>query len=58
MDENDFDIAASEAEQDLQKILREHPEFREGILHLASWWKKWFMRAGHKRLGRILNRLS
>ncbi len=21
---------------------------------LAAWWSNWYMRAGHKRLGRIL----
>ena len=24
------------------------------VADLASWWKKWYLRAGHKRLGRIL----
>ena len=58
MDDNSFDMAASAAEQDLQTILRENPELRNGILKLAGWWKKWFMTAGHKRLGRILTHLS
>lgn len=25
---------------------------------VAQWWKKWYMKAGHKRLGRVLVQLS
>ena len=25
---------------------------------LSQWWSKWYMRAGHKRLGRILVALN
>ena len=47
-----MDAAAEEAEKDL------------GILDLAAievvaaWWLKWYMKAGHKRLGRIMVRVA
>ena len=27
-------------------------------VQVAAWWKKWFLTAGHKRLGRILVRVA
>lgn len=32
-----------------------HPEFSTAsALDLVRWWDRWYMKAGHKRLGRIL----
>jgi len=44
----DMDSAATEAESDLNNL----PD--EVVLPVAQWWYKWYMKAGHKRLGRIL----
>jgi len=43
-----MDAAAREAE----KELRELPE--DAVRKVAAWWKKWYLKAGHKRLGRLL----
>ena len=43
-----MDNAATEAEEDLNNL----PD--EVVNPMADWWYKWFMKAGHKRLGRIL----
>ena len=43
-----MDNAAKLAEADLESVPEEH------VKSVASWWKKWYMTAGHKRLGRIL----
>jgi len=56
MEQNEFDIAAAEAEQDIQKLLKDLDA--ETVRKLAAWWKRWFMQAGHKRLGRIISKLS
>ena len=42
--------AAKEAEQELndKMILQE----------LCAWWSRWYLKAGHKRLGRILVKLN
>jgi hypothetical protein len=40
--------AAVDAQNDLTNI---DPEAVEKV---AAWWKKWYLKAGHKRLGRIL----
>lgn len=45
---NDFDKAAIEAQNDLANVDPVHVEA------VAAWWKKWYLTAGHKRLGRIL----
>jgi len=44
----EMDNAAAEAEEDLNNL----PD--EVVNPMAEWWYKWFMKAGHKRLGRIL----
>ena len=44
----EMDAAANEAEEDLNNL----PD--EAVGPVAAWWAKWFAKAGHKRLGRIL----
>ena len=46
---NDMDKAAADARKEIQKHL-------DGwsARDIATWWKSWYMKAGHKRLGRIL----
>lgn len=43
-----MDNAAAEAENDLNEL----PD--EAVNPMADWWHRWFQKAGHKRLGRIL----
>ena len=53
MEPNDrqcMDEAAGEAKEELKKILKTNPESVE----LCNWVRKWFMKAGYKRLGRLL----
>ena len=47
-DREKMDKAAEEADKDLQAIPEDH------VVSVATWWKKWYMKAGHKRLARIL----
>jgi len=49
-----MNAAADEAKADLAKMIEDDPNLLPTVLKLAAWWKKWFMKAGHKRLGRIL----
>jgi len=56
MDESSFDIAADVAEQELRQMLQD-PKVREAIEVIAKWLNRHFMKAGHKRLGRILVRI-
>jgi len=44
----DMDNAAADAENDLIDINK------KAINAIAEWWKKWYMKTGHKRLGRVL----
>ena len=44
----EMDAAAVEAQNDLVNV---DPEAIEKV---RVWWEKWFKKAGHKRLGRIL----
>ena len=48
-----FDEAAERALAEL----REHYE-NWTARDLTSWWARWYLKAGHKRLGRILVSLS
>jgi len=47
-DKQDMDNAANDAENDLLNYPDEH------LTTAANWLKKWYMKAGYKRLGRIL----
>ncbi len=48
-----MDEAAAEARTKLEKNIGSW-----SALDVAAWWKDWYMRAGHKRLGRILVELA
>jgi hypothetical protein len=48
----EMDAAAEEAEKDLATLDQAAVEV------IAAWWSKWYMKAGHKRLGRIMVRLA
>jgi hypothetical protein len=43
-----MDEAAEEAEKDLATL------DEKAVEALAAWWLKWYMKAGHKRLGRLM----
>lgn len=47
-----MDNAATEAENDLNNI----PD--ESVNPVAEWMLKWYMKAGYKRLGRILVQIA
>lgn len=49
---NDFDTAAAEAKTELLA----NPNWT--AKEIAAWWKRWYMTAGHKRLGRVLVKLA
>jgi len=48
----EMDTAAEEAEKDLATL------DQAAVETIAAWWAKWYMKAGHKRLGRIMVRLA
>jgi len=43
-----FDSAAEDAARELKDL----PE--EAIRAIGQWWTKWYLLAGHRRLGRVL----
>ena len=47
-----MDRAASEAEHDLENL------DADAVRAMAEWWAKWYLTAGHKRLGRTLVKIS
>ena len=48
----EMDAAASEAEKELATL------DQEAVKTVAAWWAKWFMKAGHKRLGRLMVKVA
>lgn len=44
----EFDIAAEQAKQELIQNIDKWT-----AKEAAGWWSRWFLKAGHKRLGRI-----
>ena len=44
-----MDEAAAQAQAELQQYSNEW-----SARDMVTWWTKWYMKAGHKRLGRIL----
>lgn len=54
-DREKMDRAMAEASKELNEMLMDGNEpFEKSVEKLANWWKKWYMLAGHKRLGRVL----
>ena len=49
----DMDKAAADARKEIQDKLGAWK-----ARDVAAWWKRWYMKAGHKRLGRILVELA
>jgi len=47
----EMDAAAIEAQNDLTEMI-DHDALAQS--HILEWWEKWYRKAGHKRLGRIL----
>lgn len=45
---NAMNEAADAAEDILKKMSKEEVE------SVGKWWQEWYLKAGHKRLGRIL----
>ena len=48
----EMDAAAKDAEKDLATL---DPA---AVQTVAAWWSKWYLKAGHKRLGRIMVKLA
>lgn len=49
-DKQAMDDAAIDAQNDLVNV--DIPD--EALIQIGNWIKKWYMKAGYKRLGRIL----
>ncbi|MCX5850427.1 MAG: hypothetical protein NTW65_13445 [Deltaproteobacteria bacterium] len=57
--ESSFDAAAALAGPELEKLLEDMTsEQLEGAKKVLAWQKKWYLQAGHKRLGRIIVELA
>ena len=48
------DNAAAEAEQELNQMMIDEKISQKDLDLITDWWYRWFIKAGHKRLGRIL----
>ena len=49
----DMDNAAKNAETELTGTLS-----GEAVTQVAEWFAKWYLKAGHKRLGRLLVKIA
>lgn len=47
-DKDKMDMAAADAENDSNTV------DDNSMQEVATWWRKWYIKAGHKRLARIL----
>lgn len=48
-----MDEAAQRAKQELMKNIGDW-----GVKKVAEWWSRWYLKAGHKRLGRLMVELA
>jgi hypothetical protein len=48
---DEMEAAAQRAATDLAALRAEHPQ---AVALIADWWKRHYLAAGHKRLGRVL----
>jgi hypothetical protein len=49
--QEEMDAAAKAAAADLAVLREQQPE---GVALMVDWWKRHYLAAGHKRLGRVL----
>jgi hypothetical protein len=47
----EMDAAAKTAAEDLARVRDENPQ---AVALMVEWWKRHYLGAGHKRLGRVL----
>lgn len=50
----DMDRAAREAAEELEKARLESDDNAKAIEFVAQWWRRNYLKAGHKRLARAL----
>lgn len=53
-----FDAAAVEAEAQLREMMKAAPAIKGGVITISDWWRTWYLKAGHKRLGRIIAKIG
>ena len=57
-DPNKYDLAAIEANKALTELIDGYGDEQVNatavVKGVQTWWKSWYMHAGHKRLGRLL----
>ena len=53
MDTSDMDKAAKEAEKELDELLDKQIG-DDGAEEIMLWFKRWYMKAGYKRLGKLI----
>jgi len=49
----EMDNAAADAKKELSKHLDDWK-----VIDVGKWWAAWYLKAGHKRLGRLLVELA
>jgi hypothetical protein len=54
-DRKKMDEAADVARKNLEALVAQHPDASQA---LGQWWKDNFLKAGHKRLGRMIAELA
>jgi len=54
---DEMEIAGQEAQQDLVKQMHD-PEFAKAVAVVATWMRKWYLKAGYKRLCKTLLSLT
>jgi uncharacterized protein (DUF305 family) len=55
---NEMDNEALLAEAEISPLVQElTPEQKQAVKKIQEWWSKWYQKAGHKRLGRIINNI-
>lgn len=50
----DFNAGQLAASGQLAEMIEDGRVQIDTLVELADWWKRWYMEAGHKRLGRVV----
>ncbi|MBU2051350.1 MAG: hypothetical protein KKH61_20575 [Gammaproteobacteria bacterium] len=56
-----MDEAAEMAGTELQQLITKYrKEFNTtpNLVDIQTWWNRWYLDAGHKRLGRIISKIA
>lgn len=52
--QQEMEQAQLAASMELEQLVKDGKLEQAALGEIGAWWKRWYMQAGHKRLGRVV----